>query len=46
MPIPELNIGCIIWDLVVLYILTPDEDREEETRILSLKDDVEILFGS
>lgn len=28
MPIPELTSGCIIWDLVVLYILTPDEDRD------------------
>lgn len=25
MPIPELTSGCIMGDLVVLYIFTPDE---------------------
>lgn len=35
MPIPELTSGCIIGDLVVLYIFTPEvanEDREQEVK--------------
>lgn len=37
MPIPELTSGCIIGDLVVLYIFTPEvahEDTEEEVKKL------------
>ncbi len=30
MPIPELTSGCIIGDLVVLYIFTPEVRRERE----------------
>lgn len=33
MPIPELTSGCIMGDLVVLYIFTPKvahEDKEKE----------------
>lgn len=35
MPIPELTSGCIIGDLVVLYIFTPEvanEDREKKVK--------------
>lgn len=30
MPIPELTSGCIIGDLVVLYIFTPEDRKESE----------------
>lgn len=32
MPIPELTSGCIIGYLEVLYIFTPEEDREKEVK--------------
>lgn len=34
MPIPELTSGCIMGDLVVLYIFTPEvEDEDEEKQV-------------
>lgn len=32
MPIPELTSGCIIGDLVVLYIFTPEGANEDRDR--------------